>query len=158
MSIFICSTVAKLGYVYMWKARTGAKSKAIWPRDLITSLHGGTLFDQVYVAHMTLFCMTKITHVQPVQSTRKPISYRNEWSLIVYIAHMITELESRYECHPGIKWGRTPYSNKTTTLIRGSKISWFWRSVARNIWKLYFSDFPRLIQLTSNEMGLISNI
>lgn len=51
------------------------------------------------------FVWRKLRMCNRFQSTRKPISYRNEWSLIVYIAHMITELKSRYECHPGIKWG-----------------------------------------------------
>ena len=38
MFMFIYSTVAKLGYVYMWKGRTGEKSKPVWPGGLMPSI------------------------------------------------------------------------------------------------------------------------
>lgn len=98
---------------------------------------------QVLLAHMTLFCMTKMCNL--FQSTKKPISYRNEWSLILYLARMIAELKSRYESHPEIEWRhlnviRSPY------WFAGPKSAGFiaFGGKWRKIWKLYFSDltFP----------------
>jgi len=104
---------------------------------------------QVLLAHMTLFRMTKMCNL--FQSTRKPISYRNEWSLILYIARMIAELKSRYESHPEIEWRhlnviRSPY------WFAGPKSAGFiaFGGKWRKIWKLYFFRLN-----VSNKMELI---
>ena len=122
MFMFIYSTVAKLGYVYMWKGRTGEKSKPVWPGGLMPSI------DAIEVSFGSS---------QVLQGSYDTLLYDE------YVRQPGNQVVAYSFTLPA--WCREAtltVRDKVTLLIRGSKISCFsvrWQM--KNICKLYFSEF-----------------
>ena len=87
MRSFIFVKYAQIRGCLHRKTRTGASFISGWLRDFVSRLHDDWVFSSSHVqrveADKAILDWQKLRMRYPFQSTRKPISHRNEWSFRV---------------------------------------------------------------------------